>query len=109
VWSARPPCRLRVDVHIVCFGESPFTILLAADESIPTKLDEICANQSTLGPLPVVSDKQDDRFLEAQVEQNDPMLAATRRLQSTMLSIRKALWWMLGFVVVIAVILIVGR
>ena len=109
VWSARPPCRLRVDVHIVCFGESPLTILLAADKSIPTKLDEIYANQSTLGPLPVVSDKQDDRLIEAQVEQNDPMLAAIRRLQSTMLSIKKALWWSLAFVVVIAIIAFLRR
>ena len=85
--------------------KNPFLKLLDANNPIPTKLDEISARQFTLGPQPVVGAKYDP-VSEAHIEESDPMLAAIRRLQSKMLGIRKALWWTLGFVVAIAVILL---
>ena len=59
------------------------------------------------GPLPVVGAKRDSLSdaVEDNIWQIDPTVGAIRQLQSTIVSIRKALWWLLGLVVFIAVIL----
>jgi hypothetical protein len=107
IWVAKTPCRLRLVTHMVCFQEPteaafnvffPNDFLFEQDKPIPAKLESIHAEQSTLAPVNIPRIVAD--------EQEDPALAASQRLQATMQSIEKALWWMLLFVVTIAAILI---
>ena len=111
IWLAKAPCRLRIELHIVCFQEAaeadlnpvgfPNNFVFEADEPIPVSLNGIYAEGSTLAPASAplwVPDKQEP--------DEDEALAATRNLQSTMQKIEKALRWLLLFVVGIAVILL---
>jgi hypothetical protein len=120
IWSARLPCRLGVQAYVVGFGRKSF-FLLDADLSVkhmgalstqvPVKMGEISATpispRTLAGPLPAVGAKRDSLSdaVEDNIWQINPTVGAIRQLQSTILSIRKALWWLLGLVVFIAVIL----